>query len=89
MGAKIGFLQNSIGAILEPFDSFLLVRGIKTLAVRMDRITENAQFIAEFLQKHKAVKNIYYPGLKTSNGYEIHSKQAKNGGGMISFELKE
>lgn len=89
LGAKIGFLQNSIGAILEPFDSFLLIRGIKTLAVRMDRITENAQFIAEFLQKHKAVKNIYYPGLKTSNGYEIHSKQAKNGGGMISFELKE
>ena len=89
LGGKIGFLQNSIGAILEPFDSFLLIRGIKTLAVRMDRITENAQFIAEFLQKHKAVKNIYYPGLKTSNGYEIHSKQAKNGGGMISFELKE
>lgn len=89
LGEKIGFLQNSIGAILEPFDSFLLIRGIKTLAVRMDRITENAQFIAEFLQKHKAVKNIYYPGLKTSNGYEIHSKQAKNGGGMISFELKE
>ena len=89
LAEKIGFLQNSIGAILEPFDSFLLIRGIKTLAVRMDRIIENAAAVAEFLQNHKAVKNVYYPGLKTSKGYEINKKQAKNGGGMISFELKE
>lgn len=86
---RIAFLQNSIGAILEPFDSFLLIRGIKTLAVRMDRITENALFTAKYLQNHKAVKNIYYPGLKVSKGYEINLKQAKNGGGMISFELRE
>ena len=89
LGEKIGFLQNSIGAILEPFDSFLMIRGIKTLALRMDRITENAEYSAEFLQNHKAVKNVYYPGLKTAKGYEIHSKQAKSPGGMISFELKE
>lgn len=86
---RMAFLQNSIGAILEPFDSFLLIRGIKTLAVRMDRITENALFTAKYLQNHKAVKNIYYPGLKVSKGYEINLKQAKNGGGMISFELRE
>jgi len=89
LGEKIGFLQNAAGGILEPFDSFLMIRGIKTLALRMDRITENAEFTAEFLQNHKAVKNVYYPGLKTAKGYEIHSKQAKSGGGMISFELKE
>ena len=89
LAEKIGFLQNSIGAILEPFDSFLLIRGIKTLAVRMDRITENALAAAELLKNHKAVKNVYYPGLKNAKGYEINKKQAKNGGGMISFELKE
>ena len=89
LGEKIGFLQNSIGAILEPFDSFLLIRGIKTLAVRMDRISDNALFTAEFLSENKAIKNVYYPGLKNSKDYEVHFKQAKNGGGMISFELKE
>lgn len=89
LAEKIGFLQNSIGAVLEPFDSFLLIRGMKTLAVRMDRITENALAAAEFLQNNKAVKNVYYPGLTTSKGYEINKQQAKNGGGMISFELKE
>lgn len=89
LGKKLAFLQNAIGGILEPFDSFLLIRGIKTLAVRMDRITENAQKIAEYLSNHNAIKNIYYPGLKTSSGYETNIKQAKNGGGMISFELKD
>jgi len=89
LAEKIAFLQNSIGAILEPFDSFLLIRGIKTLAVRMDRITENALFAAEYLQNHEAVKNIYYPGLKVSKDYDVNLKQAKNGGGMISFELRE
>lgn len=89
LGKKLAFLQNAIGGILEPFDSFLLIRGIKTLAVRMDRITENAQKVAEYLSNHNAIKNIYYPGLKTSSGYETNIKQAKNGGGMISFELKD
>lgn len=89
LAKKIAFLQNSIGSILSPFDSFLLIRGIKTLAIRMDRIAENASFIANFLLENKAIKNVYYPGLKNFKGYEIHSKQAKSGGGMISFELKE
>lgn len=84
---KIHFIQNATGGILQPFDSFLLIRGIKTLAVRMDRHTENALFIAKRLKKNSAVKKIYFPGLPDDSGYEINSRQAKNGGAMISFEL--
>ena len=87
LAEKIAFIQNSTGGVLGPFDSFLLIRGIKTLAVRMDRHVENAEKAAEFLTNHKAVKNVYYPGLKSSQGYEVNKKQAKNGGAMISFEL--
>lgn len=86
---KIAFLQNSIGAVLPPFDSYLISRGIKTLGVRLDRHVQNAEKIAAFLQQHPAVRNIYYPGLKTDPGYEINSRQARNGGAMISFELDE
>ena len=89
LAEKIAFIQNSTGGVLGPFDSFLLIRGIKTLAVRMDRHVENAEKAAEFLSGHKAVKNVYYPGLKTAQGYEVNKKQAKNGGAMISFELHE
>ncbi|MBR6385357.1 MAG: aminotransferase class V-fold PLP-dependent enzyme [Ruminococcus sp.] len=86
---KIAFIQNSTGGVLAPFDSFLLIRGIKTLAVRMDRHVYNAEKTAEFLSNHKAVKNVYYPGLENSQGYETNKRQAKNGGAMISFELNE
>ena len=89
LAKKIAFIQNSTGGVLPPFDSFLLIRGIKTLGVRMDRHVENALKAAEFLQNHKAVKNVYYPGLKSDPGYETNLKQAKNGGVMISFELHE
>ena len=89
LAEKIAFIQNSTGGVLPPFDSFLLIRGIKTLGVRMDRHVENALKAADFLQNHKAVKNVYYPGLKTDPGYETNLKQAKNGGVMISFELHE
>ena len=89
LAEKIAFIQNSTGGVLGPFDSFLLIRGIKTLAVRMDRHVENAEKAAEFLSNHKAVKNVYYPGLKSDKGYEINRRQAKNGGAMISFELHE
>ena len=67
----------------------MLIRGIKTLGVRLDRHVENAEKAAEFLKNNKAVKNIYYPGLKDAQGYEINKRQAKNGGAMISFELYE
>lgn len=89
LAEKIAFIQNSTGGVLPPFDSFLLIRGIKTLGVRMDRHVSNAEKAAEFLLNHKAVKNVYYPGLKSDAGYEINKSQAKNGGVMISFELYE
>ena len=89
LAKKIAFIQNSTGGVLAPFDSFLLIRGIKTLAVRLDRHVENAEKTAKFLSEHKAVKKVYYPGLPDAQGYEINKKQAKNGGVMISFELYE
>lgn len=85
---RLAFVQNSVGAVLPPFDSFLLIRGIKTLGVRLDRHVENAQKIAGYLANHPAVNRIYYPGLTTDPGYEINRIQAKNGGVMLSFELK-
>ena len=89
LAERLAFLQNSTGGVLGPFDSFLLIRGIKTLAVRMDRHTANAERAAAFLQENSAVKKVYYPGLPDAQGYDINRKQAKNGGAMISFELKE
>lgn len=86
---RIAFIQNSTGGVLGPFDSFLLIRGIKTLGVRLDRHVENAEKAATFLKDHKAVKKVYYPGLPDADGYEINKRQAKNGGAMISFELYE
>ena len=77
---RIAFLQNSIGAVLPPFDSWLLIRGIKTLSVRLDRHVSNAEKIADWLVANPGVKKVYYPGLKDSAGYEINRKQAKNGG---------
>lgn len=86
---RIAFLQNSIGAVLPPFDSYLLIRGIKTLGVRMDRHVDNASRIALWLQSHPAVKHVYYPGLKSDPGYETNRRQARNGGVMLSFELTD
>lgn len=84
---RLAFAQNAVGAVLGPFDSFLLIQGIKTLGVRLDRHTENALRIARYLEASEAVKKVYYPGLPTAQGYEINKRQAKNGGAMISFEL--
>ena len=89
LAKKLAFIQNSTGGVLGPFDSFLLIRGIKTLAVRLDRHVENAEKAAKFLSNHKAVKKVYYPGLPNAQGYEVNKRQAKNGGVMISFELYE
>ena len=89
LAERLGFIQNSTGGVLGPFDSFLLIRGIKTLGVRLDRHVENAQKAAEYLKTHKAVRKVYYPGLPDAQGYEINKRQAKNGGAMISFELYE
>lgn len=89
LAERLAFIQNATGGVLGPFDSFLLIRGIKTLGVRLDRHVENAEKAAAYLKAHKAVKNVYYPGLADAQGYEINKKQAKNGGAMISFELYE
>ncbi len=89
LGEKIAFIQNATGGILQPFDSFLLIRGIKTLGVRLNRHVENAEKVADYLVKNPAVKKVYYPGLKDFPGYAVNQKQAKNGGAMLSFELYE
>ena len=89
LAERLHFLQNATGGILGPFDSWLLLRGIKTLGVRMDRHVENTRFIAEYLSSHSGVEGLYYPGLETSEGYEVHRRQALAPGGMVSFLLSE
>ena len=89
LASEIGFLQNSIGAVLGPQDSWLVQRGIKTLALRMEAHSANAQKIAEFLETSKAVSKVYYPGLNSHQGHEIAKKQMSAFGGMISFELTD
>lgn len=79
--------QKDIGGIISPFDAWLLLRGIKTLAVRMDRHCENAEKLADQLRKHPKVKSIYYPGDKHHPDYEIMKKQMKKAGGLLSFEV--
>lgn len=88
LAEKVYFLQKSVGGILSPNDSFLLIRSIKTLSVRMDRHLENSVYIAEYLVKNEAIEKIYYPGLPEHEGYEIQKKQAKGPGAVISFILK-
>lgn len=78
---------NQIGGVIDPFNSFLVHRGIKTLAIRMQRHCENATLIAEFLEKHPKVKYVTYPGLKSHPQYELGLKQHNGPGGMITFEL--
>ena len=87
LGERLAFHQNAIGSIAGPFDSWLVMRGIKTLAVRMDRHCDNAARIAAFLQHHKAVSHVLYPGLETHAGHEIAAKQMRNFGGMVSFRM--
>ncbi len=89
LAKRLHFIQNATGGILQPFDSFLLIRGIKTLGVRMDRHQENAIQIAKWLVKQEKVKIVYYPGLEQDLGFEIQSKQADGPGAMISFELQD
>lgn len=89
LAEQMAFLQNSTGGVLSQFDSFLLIRSIKTLGVRLDRHVANAETVAAHLQSHSAVKTVYYPGLPDFPGYETNRRQAKNGGAMISFELDE
>lgn len=82
----IGFIQNSVGAILSPFDSFLVLRGTKTLAVRMEKHNENGQAVANFLAEHPKIEKVYYPGLASHPQHELAKRQQTGFGGMISFE---
>ncbi len=84
---QIGFLQNAVGAILSPFDSFLVLRGVKTLAVRMKRHEENGMAMASYLSHHAKVKKIYYPGLPDHPQHQLAKKQMNGFGAMISFDL--
>lgn len=86
---RLYYLQNAIGGVLAPFDSFLIIRGIKTLGVRMDRHVANAVKIAKWLSESSYVEKVYYPGLESDPGYEVQKKQAKGPGAMISFVLKD
>ena len=81
-------IKDMTGASLSPFDAFLINRGMKTLELRMDRHCENAQKVAEFLEKHPGVDKVYYPGLKSFPQYELAKKQMKLPGAMIAFEIK-
>lgn len=82
----IGFVQNSIGAILSPFDSFLVLRGTKTLAVRMEAHDKNGRIVANFLAEHPSVEKVYYPGLASHPQHELAKRQQTGFGGMVSFE---
>lgn len=81
-------IKDMTGSVLSPFDAFLVARGMKTLALRMEKHSANAMQVAEFLEGHPAVEKVYYPGLKSFPQYELAKKQMRLPGGMISFELK-
>ncbi|MFE0691374.1 cystathionine gamma-synthase [Streptomyces sp. JH002] len=87
LGNELAFHQNAMGAIAGPFDSWLVLRGIKTLAVRMDRHSANAQRIVEALAAHPKVTQVYYPGLASHPGHETAAKQMRDFGGMVSFRV--
>ncbi len=87
LGQRIAFLQNAVGAILSPFDSWLVLRGVKTLAVRMKQHEANGMAIAQYLAKHRKVKKVYYPGLPDHPQHALAKRQMNGFGSMISFEL--
>lgn len=87
LAERIYFLQNSVGAVLGPQDSWLVIRGTKTLAVRMDRQQQNAATLAVWLDNHPLVAKVYYPGLKGHAGHDLLKSQAKGFGAMIAFEV--
>jgi len=85
---RLYFIQNSCGAVCGPMDSFLVLRGIKTLHVRMQRHCENGKAVAEFLAKHSKIENVYWPGFENHPNHEIAKKQMRDFGGMVSFVTK-
>ncbi|MEU9569278.1 cystathionine gamma-synthase [Streptomyces massasporeus] len=87
LGEELAFHQNAMGAVAGPFDSWLVLRGTKTLSVRMDRHSENAVKVADMLTRHARVTSVLYPGLPEHPGHEVAAKQMKSFGGMISFRV--
>ncbi|MGI8616978.1 MAG: cystathionine gamma-synthase [Actinomycetota bacterium] len=84
---RLGFLVNAVGAVPGPMDSYLGLRGLKTLALRMQKHSENASAIADWLSSHPRVRRVYFPGLPTHPGHEIAARQMSSFGGMVSFEV--
>ena len=84
---RIGFHQNAMGAVPSPFDAFLVQRGLKTLAVRMEKHCDNAERVAEFLVGHPRVRQVLYPGLPEHPGHDVAQKQMRRFGGMVSFRV--
>ncbi|MGG1878089.1 PLP-dependent transferase [Paenibacillus sp. 7541] len=89
LSEEMAFLHNSIGAVLSPSDSYQLMRGMKTLALRMERHQSNATAVATFLQGHPAVEEVFYPGLPEHPGYDIQSRQSSGNTGIFSFKVKD
>ncbi len=85
LAERLSFVQNAVGAVPSPFDCYLLLRGVKTLGVRMDRHCDNAQAVAEFLAGHPTVDRVLFPGLPDHPGHEIAAQQMRRPGGMVSF----
>jgi cystathionine gamma-lyase / homocysteine desulfhydrase len=87
LAEDLHFVQNSTGGVLGPQDSWLLIRGIKTLGIRMEETEDNTKAIVEFLQNHPKVNKVFYPGLETHPNHEIAKRQARGFGGMVSFDV--
>ncbi|MCY4273603.1 MAG: cystathionine gamma-synthase [bacterium] len=85
LAERLAFVQNAVGAVPSPFDCYLLLRGVKTLGVRMDRHCDNAQAVAEFLAGHPAVERVLFPGLAGHPGFAVAARQMRRSGGMVSF----
>jgi cystathionine gamma-synthase len=88
VGEELAYHQNALGAIAGPFDAWLVLRGLRTLAVRMDRHCDNAERVVGLLAAHRRVSEVFYPGLPTHPGHEIAAKQMRRFGGMVSFRVE-
>jgi cystathionine gamma-synthase len=89
LAAELRFLQNAVGAVPSPFDCYLVLRGVRTLAVRLDRQCANAHAVAQLLEDHPSVSRVYYPGLPGHPGHDVAARQMRDFGGMVSFVLRD
>jgi cystathionine gamma-synthase len=87
LAEPLAFLQNAVGAVAGPFDSWLVLRGLRTLAVRMERHSDNAELVVDFLSRRPEVSEVIYPGLSSHPGHEVAARQMRRFGGMVSFRL--